>query len=324
MIDLITIVTPPLDDDEINYIVWRNGLKLNSRDGVAYYDNKDTKNLKQQNGIYIAIETNKRLKAEGSLHKFHNDISGNDRNNYNLFSMSEAKKTIDRLLFDKGINKENGCVYGYEIGLNLNMAKDCRAYLDKMKSVVDRELYANPKFINPRHRNERIKVTGFNGVRKYYKAYDKVHECMDKKRKVIPDGNILRIETVMKKLSNCLVTDFFDPDNLKKMVEAFFRDWRTLQFEQDIVTPKGTGRAKQQLCIDIMNTGTAEVLARAKERHKRGSLSDWEYRNIREFIANEWDIVKRSIAFIQSDEEKEFRELIKINYAIIKHDDFIK
>lgn len=105
MIDLITIVTPPLTDDKIDLIVLRNGLQTNSKDGIVCYSNDKTKNFIQQKGIYINIDTNKRLRAEGSLHKYFNDISGNDRNNYNMFLMSDAKKTIERLLFDKGIDK---------------------------------------------------------------------------------------------------------------------------------------------------------------------------------------------------------------------------
>jgi hypothetical protein len=108
------------------------------------------------------------------------------------------------------------------------------------------------------------------------------------------------------------------------MIDAFFRDWRTIRFEQDIITPKGTGRARQRLCLDIINTGKDTVLIQAKERHKNGTLSDWEYRNIREFITNEWDIIKKSITLIQSDEEKEFRQLLKVNYTILKNDEFIK
>lgn len=72
-----------------------------------------------------------------------------------------------------------------------------------------------------------------------------------------------------------------------------------------------------------MNKGKEAVLIQAKERHTNGSLSDWEYRNIRVFIANEWDIIKKSITFIPSDEEKEFRQLIKVNHTILKNDEFI-
>ena len=328
MFDLITIVTPPLTDDKIDLIVLRNGLQTNSRDGLVFYDNINTKNLKQQKGIYVKIETNRRLKIEGSLQKFWNELQFGERNNYNLFTMSDAKKAIKNLLHEKGIDITDAFVYSYEIGLNMNVSKDCRTFLDKIKSVgavgSERLFYVNPMYINPMHKNERLKVTGFQKVRKYFKVYDKVYECMDKKRKVIPEGNILRIETVYKRLDKSPVIDFFSSDNLKKIVEAFFRDWRTIQFDLFITTPKGTGRAKQHLCLEIINKGKDEVLKQAKERHSTRSLTDWEYRNTREFVNKEWDAVKKHITFIQSDEEKEFRHLMQVNHTILKYDEINK
>lgn len=324
MFDLITIVTPPLTDDKIDHIVWRNGLQTNSRDGIVFYDNIDTKNLKQQKGIYVKIETNKRLKAEGSLHKLFNEISGRERSNHDMFTMSDAKTTIYRLLYDKGIDIEDARVYNYEIGLNLNISKDCRTFLDKIRSIGpvngERLIYVNPKY-----KDERVKTTVFSShTRKYFKVYDKGFESMDKKRKVIPEGNILRIETVYRRLSKGSVIDFFAPDNLYKMIETFFRDWRTIQFEQDIITPKGTGRAKQALCLAIMDKGRHEVLRESKARHTNGSLTDREYRNIREFVTKEWDDFKKHITFIQSEEEKEFRELLNINHVILRNDEIGK
>lgn len=323
MIDLITLIKPGLSDIELATLVERNNLQTNSKDGVVFYDNIDTKNLTQQKGVFIRIETSQKLKVECSLHKYFNEISGRSRNNFNLFSMSEAKKSLDYLLTEKEIGIEGLRVYNYEIGLNLNVSKDCRYYLDKMKSIgpvgSERMFY-----VNPRYKDERAKTTVFhNNTRKYFKAYDKVFESVDKNRKVIPEGNILRVETVNRRLDNCLAIDFFHPDNLKKLIEVFFRDWRTIHFERDILTPKGTGRAKQHLCSDIINKGKDAVLIQAKARHTNGSLSDWEYRNIREFIVNEWDVIKQSITFIQSDEEKEFRQLLKVNHTILKNEEFI-
>lgn len=322
MIDLITLLKPDLSDAEIKAVIERNDLQTNSSDGVVFYDNLNTKNLIQQKGVFIRIETSRKLKVECSLHKYFNEIYGRERNNSNLFSMSEARESLDCLLNEKEINVQNLRIYNYEIGLNLNVSHDCRAYLDKMKSIgpLGNE---KPFYVNPRYKDERVRTTVFhNHTRKYFKAYDKVFESIDRKRKAIPEGNILRIETVNRRLDNCFAIDFFQPENLKKMVEAFFRDWRTIQFRQDIITPKGTGRARQYLCLDIINKGKDAVLAEAKERHVNGSLSDWEYRSIREFIAHEWDTIKKSIVFIQSDEEKEFRQLLGINHTILKNDDF--
>ncbi|MBD8389640.1 hypothetical protein [Dysgonomonas sp. BGC7] len=322
MIDLITLVKPSLSDEEIFNIVWRNGLQTNSKDGVVFYDNIGTKNLKQQNGLFIRIETNGRLKLEGSLHKYRNDITNNGRNNFDLFTMSEAKGTIERLLFDKGIVAEGTRVYNYEVGINLNVSKDCRAYMDKMRSIGP-EGNLKPFFVNARYKDKRTITTLFHkDFRKYFKVYDKVFEMKDRKSKLIPEGNILRIETVFRRQDKCFVNDFFSPDNLRKMVNTFFRDWRTIQFEKDIITPKGTGRARQQLCIEIMNKGPDIVLRQAKEKHDRRVLTDWEYRNIREFVTNEWNVLKKEIRYIKSDEELEFRQLMADCQTIIENDDY--
>lgn len=323
MIDFITLVKSDLSDVEIDSIVEANDLQTNSKDGVVFYDNLATKNFVQQKGVFIRIETNQRLKLECSLHKYFNEISGRERNNFNLFSMAEARRSIDQLLHEKNVSPDNVRIYNYEIGLNLNISKDCRFFLDKMKSIGsignEKQLY-----VNARYKDERVKTTVFHQhTRKFFKVYDKVFECKDRKRSCIPDDNILRIETVNRRLDNCFVSDFFSTDNLKKMVEAFFRDWRTIQFEQDIITPKGTGRARQQLCLEIMDKGRDAVLEKAKQRHKNGSLKDWEYRNIREFITKEWDVIKKEITFIQSDEEQEFRHLMKVNYNLLKSDEYI-
>lgn len=323
MIDLITLVKSNLPQQEVLRIVEKNGLQTNSKNGEAFYDNASTKNLTQQKGVFIRIETNNNLKVECSLHKYFNEISGRERSNCNLFSMSDAKKTIDSLLSEKAVAVENTRVYNYEIGLNLNVSKDCIMYLDKMKSIgpagSEKLLYVNPKY-----KNERARTTVFHKhTRKHFKAYDKVFESIDKKAKYIPDGNILRIETVNKRLDNCTVIDFFNPDNLKKMIESFFKDWRTVQFKRDIITPKGTGRARQYLCLEIIDKGKEAVLYQAKEQYKNGSLKEWEYRNIREFVTHEWDEIKGSLSFVESDEEKEFKHLMKINYILLRNDELI-
>ena len=323
MIDLITLTKSGLSEMEISEIVRVNALQTNSKDSVVFYDNQATKNLTQQQGVFIRVEANRKLKVECSLHKYNNEISGSDRNNYNMFYMSAAKKAINHLLQQKAMEIENMRVYNYEIGINLNISKDCRAFLDKMKSIGPAG-DEKPLYVNARYKDERVKTTVFHKhTRKYFKVYDKVFESTDKKRRVIPQGNILRIETAFRRLDKCLVSEFFHPENLKKMIEAFFRDWRTVQFERDIITPKGTGRARQHLCIDVINNGKEAVLIQAKERYKHKALKEWEYRNIREFLGKEWDIIKKQITFIQSDEEKEFRNLINVNYNLFKNDDFI-
>jgi hypothetical protein len=320
MIDFITLTNPVLSDIEISSLIEKNHLQTNSKDGEVYYDNIGTKNFRQDKGVFIRIETNSRLKVECSLHKYFNESAGKERNNLNLFSMSDAKKTISELMCEKNISTENLRVYNYEIGLNLDVSKDCRFYLDKMKSIGAAG-DERPLYVNARYKDERVKTTVFHKhTRKFFKVYDKVYEMRDRKRRFIPESDILRIETVNRRLDNCFVANFFQQDNLKKLIESFFRDWRTVQFRQDIITPPGTGRARQDLCIQILDFGKEYVLSKSKERYKSGALKEWEYRNIREFIQKEWDTIKKQLKFVKSCEELEFRELMRVNYNILKDD----
>ncbi|MDR2004140.1 MAG: hypothetical protein LBQ74_14005 [Prevotella sp.] len=316
MIDLLTLVKSSLSDEEVSAIVWRNGLETHSEAGAIWYDNRAVKNLKQQGGIYIRIDTKRKLTLEGSLHKYRNEIDGNGRYNYNLFTMSQAKNTIERLLFDKGIDPAGVRIWNYEIGINLNVIKDCRAYMEKMQVIGDK-----PLFVNAQYKDEREETTLFHRhYRKYFKIYDKVFEMMDRKSKQIPEGNVLRLETVFRRQDKCFVHDFFLPGNLRKVVDTFFRDWEKIRFFRDIITPKGTGRARRQLCIEIIDRSPDAVLRKAKERHRNGSLKDREYRSIREFIQNEWDFLKKEIRFIKSDEELEIRKLMAYCRIILEND----
>lgn len=324
MIDLITLVKPGLSNDEVATVVSWNSLQTNSKDGVVFYDNLNTKNLAQHKGVFIRVETNQKLKIEGSLQKFHNETSCGIRSNHNLFTMADAEKAFKHLVSEKAIPIDNLRVYNYEIGINLNVSKDCRAFLDKINGIGPAGSLKEIE-VNMQYKDRRDKTTLFHRhIRKFFKIYDKGFEAKDKKRKHIPDGNILRIETVYRRLDKCMAVDFFHPDNLHKLVEAFFRDWRTIQFKRNIITPKGTGRARQHLCLEIINKGPDVVLSEAKEQHKEGALKDWEYRNTREFITREWPVIKKQITFIQSDEEREFRELLRINHTLLSNAGFIK
>jgi hypothetical protein len=174
-------------------------------------------------------------------------------------------------------------------------------------------------YVNPRYKDERIKTTVFHkNTKKHFKVYDKNFEAKDKKRTDIPDFQILRIETVIRRVENHTINTFFNPKHLDKLVEQFFRDWRTLQFIRDIKTPKGTGTRKQELCKKLIASGKEQILKEAKNQFKREALKELEYRNIREFIQNEWDTLKTKIQFIPSPEETEYRNLLQSYFIALK------
>ena len=155
-------------------------------------------------------------------------------------------------------------------------------------------------------------------VRKHLRAYDKGFEARDKRRTDVPDQNILRLETICRRVENMTLDEFFSPDNMAKIRDRFFRDWRTVQFKKEIQAPKGTGSRKKDLCKTILNVGPKTALSQARESHRAGTLTDKEFRNAREFIVNEWDSFKIDVRFIASVQEKEYREKLSHAKTLLK------
>ena len=313
MIDLITLTRNNIPENEVSQIVEHAKLQECTRGGKLYYETS----LQQRNKehTFIRIEANGKLKIECSIHKLYEQKTTGHYTNYGVFTLEQAKQTIMDALTEKGIATEDMRVYNYEIGVNLYMSQECRAYLDLMETIgiLDDK---KPLFINPRYKDRRVKTTVFHKyVRKYFKVYDKGFEARDKRRNDVPDQNILRLETVYRRVENMSLADFFSLENMAKMQDRFFKDWRTAQFKREIKAPKGTRSAKRDLCETILRVGTETALSKARERHKAGILTDKEFRGIREFIVNEWDNVKNNIVLAASDQEKEYRE--KLNQAKI-------
>lgn len=320
MIDLISMNRTGLSDSDVLQIVKKNRLQTNSKAGVLYYDNE---RLKFSDGFYMRIETKKTntIKVECSLHKFFNHIHTNRQTNYDLFSFSNAKNTIEMLSEQTNIDLSNLKVTYYEVGINLFLSKDCREYIDKMRTIgtLDNK---RPLYVNPKYKNERIKTTIFHrDIKKVYKVYDKVFEMYDKKRTDIPTETpyILRIETTFKRVEKMTVTDLLKPDHIRKLIDQFLKDWRTVQFEQIMEAPKGTHQRKVDLCKEIIKHGTETVLNQAKERLRTGDLTEKRFRAIREFIQNDWNTFKETIRFIRTNEEMEFREVLNESIKITKY-----
>ena len=315
MIDLITLVKSKVSESEILQIVERSNLQKCTRNGKIYYETSPQQRNKEQ--MYIRIEVNGKMKIDVNLHKHHERSITCGYTNYGTFTMNQAQSIINKILIEKGITPDNLKVYNYEVGLNLTTSKDCREYLDRMTTIGI--LNDNkPLYINPRYKNERVKTTIFHRhIRKHFKVYDKCFEAKDKRRTDVPDRNILRIETVYRRVDKMSCDKFFSTVNLDKAKRTFFKDWSTLQFDREITAPKGIGVKKKELCKTIIKVGTKSALLQAREKHKNGTLTDKEFRNIREFITREWEVIKPSISFMQSIEEQEYRRLLNIEKALI-------
>jgi len=320
MIDLILMNNSGISENEISLFVDKNRLQTNSKAGALYYDNEI---LKLFDGFYLRIETGKgnRLKLECSLHKYFNHVRNNRLTNFDIFSISNSKNTIELLTQRTGIELNNMLVTYYEIGLNLYLTKDCINYIDKMQTIGILE-NKKPLYVNPKYKNERLKTTVFHrDIKKVHKVYDKVFEMKDKKRTDEPPEhpNILRIETTQRRIEKTTVSDLLKPQTINKIIDQFLKDWRTVQFDRIIEAPKGTHQRKIDLINSIIKNGCDLVLSQARESLKTGNLTEKRFRDIREFIQNDWQTFKESIKIKKTTEEKEFREVLEKTLNIAKN-----
>lgn len=309
MIDKITFTKRGLTENEIKKIVKTNKLQTNSKAGKVYFDNMNTKNL--LDGFYLSIGTNNRLKLIVSLHKYKNMMDGKGFVNYDLFTMQEASEAARQLAKRIGLEPKDLNVYEYEIGLNMYLSKDCKHYLEKIESIG---ILENIKklYVNPKYKNERLKTSYFyREMRKIYKVYDKNFEMSDKRRKEnTGHPNILRIETVFRRMDKMPLEKFISPENIQNMTDQFYRDWRTINFEPLKVAQKGKTSKTNKLCTEILKKGKDKTLTDAKEQLEQNAITAKQYRRIREFISN-WETFKNQLQVIPSEEETEFRSVLK-------------
>lgn len=316
MIDLITMIKTNVPENEVSQMVERAKLQECTRNGKLYYETS----LQQRNKehMFIRIGTNNKLKIECSLHKLFEQTTTGHYTNYGVFTLEQAKQTAIDSLAEKRIAPGDIRVYNYEIGVNLYMSEDCREYMNRMETIGIHE-DKKTLYVNPKYKDQRVRTTVFHKyIRKHFKVYDKGFEARDKRRNDVPDQNILRLETVYRRVENMTLDEFFSPENIAKIRDRFFRDWRTVQFKREIQAPKGTGEKKKHLCETILKVGTETTLSQAREKYNAGTLTEREFRTIREFIVNEWDKVKNNVRFVASEPEKEYRERLNQAKALLR------
>lgn len=308
MIDLIRMNSNGITSDQVTALARHNNLQRVDRNGVITFDNIATKFA---DGFYLRVEVG-RVKLECNLHKYYNHIVTGRQTNYGSFTANNAKATAHLLEKATGLNMQAVNVNYYEIGLNLNMNNDCRDYLDLMETIGEGD-NRRPFFVNPRYKDQRDITTVFHpSIKKVYKAYDKVHEMKDKRRTDLPDHpNILRVETTYRRQERLTLSKLLSQPNLNKLINQFVNDWQAVQFTPEIEAPKGTHQHKVTLCRQLLLNGDAETLELCRMQRKEGSLTEKRYRNIREFVKNDWPEFKKQIRVIQTEPEKEYLQRIK-------------
>lgn len=298
MIDNIVMIKNNLSETEIKSIVTKSRLLEQSVNGLKVYHNGKNKNL--EGGFYIKISENKTLKITGSLHKYYTYLSQKKLNNFDSFTMQQAKETMNKLVIDKGFNIENTKVTFYEIGLNLVVDFEPSEILKNVKSIGtienEKEFFYNPQYKKKTHKN----TLTHRDFRIYHKMYDKVFEMQDKRKQPPSELKIIRIETAHRRVENTLLTNFLKDENLNLLQKKFFSYWHKLNFFNDVDAPKGTHKSKIELAKEIMHKGKVEVLNTYVNQYKNLVLSAKMYYSIKKFIDN-WELDKHSFKVKKTD-----------------------
>jgi len=272
-------------------------------------------NSKQNfDGLFLKInELTNVTYLELSLHKYFNYTKARVLNNSTQYSYSNTLETVKMLETKLGKSISDANVTYYEIGLNLLVSQPPKQYIDDMKTILTGDSIKK-LYINPIVRNEHEKITEFDKNKtKVYKVYDKIQEMTCKRRKDIPPNvNILRIESKYKYVRGLKLGDLLHPTQFYSIVNKFFLDWDSVEFNRYLSCPKGTNGNQIALIHEILESGnTQEIIKKYRDKLSDGLISAQNFRTIREFCSNKWDVLKPQVSFKPLQTEIEFRKLLK-------------
>lgn len=286
MIDKIRFSKKNLSECEIKKIVLTSRLPSYDANGLKHYHNQRTKNF--NGGMFIKIDTDKSLKIEGSLHKYFTSLRNKKTDNFDSFTMHQAKEALLKLIENTGFEIDNVTVNFYEVGLNIVTDIEPKDLLRSVYSIgnFDKEklFYIDAKF-----KNESQKITEYHkDFRLVYKVYDKIHEMKDNKKEPPKNTKIIRIETIHKRVEKTFLIDFFTDANLKRVQRIFFDNWDKLNFFVEIVAPKKTSVSKIELSKVLYKKSQSDVLNEILEQYKNNTMSIKIYYTLKRFIEN-WE-----------------------------------
>jgi len=212
--------------------------EVKKHDKAFFWHNQQNSNLKQNFGIYIKIDSEKRTYFELSLHKFFNLITQKDVHNYNDFDFRDANIAFEMLENLLELPIDNAKVYFYEYGLNLVMnEKPVKYSIDAVSVRIGRK----PKPFTWDIRQKKDKLTSTEkskNIRTAYIFYDKTFESKENGFSDVPD-NLLRLEIKhlrpdKKPTIKDLKNDFFQ----KNLKSNFKRAYITAKYKMIFVKGK--------------------------------------------------------------------------------------
>jgi len=261
-------------------------------------------------GVEISIKKNV-LSMKTSLHKYWNNRNYGMLRNDNVFTISEAKSAFLMLMSENRLHPDKVYITQFELGLNLNVSYDPLTFIEQVKHITTSR--NKQMFIDANYRINRQRTTEkYKEIRKYYKIYDKGWEMMEKRRQPAMRGDnktkILRIETCYRR-HNDRSDKFFTDNNIDRLINRFYSDWKNLIFYKDVNGKKGTHKSEIERAKMIINEGEESYLKYIKSDFENNKISENQYRTIREFV-RDFKKVQSKFRIIISKQEMEYNELL--------------
>lgn len=302
-------------DKEAVPIAERNGLQLCKEGKTTYFQSTQKARIE---GVFIKVKDNK-VQIKCSLHKLYYKMVFGTLDNSGMFTINNARKALDMLFEITGIDKERAKITYFEIGLNIPTSYEPSQYIELAQSIIIGKLKQQQKemFNDANFKKHRQKTTEkHKNIKKVFKIYDKGFEYADRTRTEPTDENILRIETMYRR-QNISVPDFFNPENISRLTHTFYKDWANVEFVRTITADKGARRSEILNAKNVLSLGRETYLTQSKQKLNNGTLSEKQYRTIREFI-RDWDSKKHKYRMLPSKYEMEYNEKLFYWFNISK------
>lgn len=261
-------------------------------------------------GVEISIKRNI-LTLKTSLHKYWNNRNYGMLRNDNTFTVSEAKSAFQMLFSENRLHPGKVKITQFEIGLNLNVSYDPLSFIEKVKHIptsINKSMFIDANY----HINRQRTTEKYKDIRKYYKIYDKSWEMMEKRRQPTMQRDnktkILRIETCYRR-HNDWSDKFFTDNNIDRLVNRFYSEWKSLFFYKDVIGKKGARNSENERARVLINEGKESYLESTKNDFDNKKISENQYRTIREFI-RDFDNIQSKFNIIISNQEKEYNKLL--------------
>jgi len=268
-------------------------------------------------GIFLSIKNGK-LQIKCSLHKVYFKQIFGVLDNSGLFTMSNAHKALNLLFEYIGIEKERAKITQFEIGLNLPTKCEALQYIELMQSITTGKTAKEKSlFIDANFRKNRQKTTEkHKTIKKVFKVYDKEFENADRRREQPTGTHILRIETMYRR-QNISVSDFFHSTNIERLLSGFYSDWSQVEFSRKITADKHTRKSEISNAEKVLLLGAENYLSEAKADFTNGTITENQYRTIREFC-RDWNDNKHKYKMLPSEHEHEYRCILSERFKIAK------